>query len=214
MLESLESRRPSPVCTVPARQQGVVLMVALIILVAMTLAGVALIRSVDTANVIAGNLAFHESATHAGDRSTEVALVNWLAPNSVPGVTTLYNPAQGYFASRADPAAGVSWDAFWNSTLAAKAVAASPAGATCANAQPDVAGDTVCYVIHRLCATTGKPNTAANPCTQPPPSVSSGGSQSAGAVAPAANKQVYYRITTRIEGPRRTVNYVQTVIAL
>lgn len=191
-------------------------MVALIILVAMTLAGVALIRSVDTANVIAGNLAFHESATHAGDRSTEVALVNWLAPNSVPGVTTLYNDnqaQQGYFAARADPA-GVSWDAFWNSTLAANAVAANPVGATCANAQADVAGNTVCYVIHRLCTTTGQPNTSTNLCSQPPPSANSGGSQSAGAVPPAVRKPVYYRITTRIEGPRRTVSYIQTIIAL
>jgi Tfp pilus assembly protein PilX len=40
-------------------QRGVVLLVALIILVALTLAGVALIRSVDTANIIAGNLSFH-----------------------------------------------------------------------------------------------------------------------------------------------------------
>jgi Tfp pilus assembly protein PilX len=39
-------------------QQGVVLLMALIMLVALTLAGIALVRSVDTTNLIAGNLAF------------------------------------------------------------------------------------------------------------------------------------------------------------
>lgn len=48
-------------------QQGVVLFVALIILVAMTLAGIALMRSVDTNVLIAGNLAFRQGATMAGD---------------------------------------------------------------------------------------------------------------------------------------------------
>ena len=40
------------------KQSGVVLFISLIILVAMSLAGIALIRSVDTSNLIAGNLAF------------------------------------------------------------------------------------------------------------------------------------------------------------
>lgn len=208
----------------PNRQDGVVLMVALIILVAMTLAGVALIRSVDTANVIAGNLAFHQSATNAGERSTEQAITNWLAKHSVPGDATLYEDKkqdQGYLAARADPAAGVSWDKYWNDTLAARSVVAAPphlpldAPPPCpGNANADAACNTVRYVVERLCATTGKPNTVANPCTQPPPSASSGGSQSAGGIAPAATKQVYYRITTRIEGPRRTVSYLQTIVAI
>jgi Tfp pilus assembly protein PilX len=55
----------------PASERGVVLLVALIILVALTLAGVALIRSVDTANIIAGNLSFRESAVHAGERHAD-----------------------------------------------------------------------------------------------------------------------------------------------
>jgi type IV pilus assembly protein PilX len=64
------------------RQQGVVLLVALIVLVALTLAGVALVRSVDTANLVAGNLSFHQSAIQAGERSTELA-VTWLTdPNN------------------------------------------------------------------------------------------------------------------------------------
>jgi len=192
------------------RQRGVVLLVALIVLVAMTLAGVALIRSVDTANVIAGNLAFHQSATSAGERSTEIVLVNWLGPGSVPGSTVLHNDdGTGYFAARADPA---SWDDFWRDNPKRLAL---PAGARCpSNAQADVACNRVEYVMHRLCANAGPPNTAANRCTQPPPSASSGESTGAGRIGPPRRKQVYYRITTRIQGPRNTVSYIQTIVAL
>ena len=51
----------------PARQQGVVLFIALIVLVAMSLAGVAMVRSVDTSLGIAGNLAFKQSTIQGSD---------------------------------------------------------------------------------------------------------------------------------------------------
>ena len=55
-------------------QQGVVLVIALIILVAMTLAGIALVRSVDTTNIIAGNIAFQQAAVHSGEAGAEAAI--------------------------------------------------------------------------------------------------------------------------------------------
>ena len=51
------------------RQQGVVLYVALIVMIAMMLAGVAMLRSVGTGVGVAGNLAFKQNATLAGDRA-------------------------------------------------------------------------------------------------------------------------------------------------
>ena len=203
----------------PARQQrGVVLLVALIVLVAMTLAGVALIRSVDTANVIAGNLAFRQSATSAGERSTEIALVGFLGPAALDVVN---NPlwvdqktTQGYVAQRADPLPGQSWEQFWNTIPANEKRLAAPSGATCpSSAAADLACNRVEYVIHRLCDGPGKPNTAVS-CTQPPPSASGGSSAVAGGIGPPQAKQVYYRITTRVQGPRNTVSYVQTIVAL
>ena len=50
----------------PGGQSGVVLFIALIVLVAMSLAGVALVRSVDTNLLIAGNLAFKQGDTCVG----------------------------------------------------------------------------------------------------------------------------------------------------
>jgi len=55
------------------KQQGVVLVIALIALMAISLAGVALMRSVDTSNVVSGNIAFNEAAIQMADIGAEQA---------------------------------------------------------------------------------------------------------------------------------------------
>jgi type IV pilus assembly protein PilX len=57
----------------PRQQQGVVLLIVLIMLVAMTLAGIGMMRSVDTASIVAGNLAFKQSTINAADGGTSTA---------------------------------------------------------------------------------------------------------------------------------------------
>ena len=191
-------------------QRGVVLLVALIILVALTLAGVALIRSVDTANLIAGNQAFHQSAVHAGEQSTEAAITWLVGANPPPFATapTDANPATGYLAARDDRivTAGVpeTWDAFW-----ARTVGVTPA----VTAAPDAAGNTVSYVIHRLCGQPGPPQNASTECAKPP-TIGTGGTQQAGNTGNMNPISVYYRITTRVQGPRNTVAYIQTIVVL
>ena len=72
---------PTPSSLQPSRrgrQRGVVLIIALIALVIMTLAALAMIRSVDTSNLIAGNMAFQQAATHSGDSGIEAA-ITWLS---------------------------------------------------------------------------------------------------------------------------------------
>lgn len=57
------------------KQRGVVLFFALIALVAMSLAAVALIRSVDTSTLIAGNLAFKQATKNSAEAGIEAAIV-------------------------------------------------------------------------------------------------------------------------------------------
>jgi type IV pilus assembly protein PilX len=57
----------------PRRQRGVVLLIALIVLVVMTLAGIGMMRSVDTGTVVAGNLAFRQSTMQAADLGINTA---------------------------------------------------------------------------------------------------------------------------------------------
>ena len=64
-------------------QRGVVLLIALIILVAMTLAGIGMMRSVDTGNMIAGNMAFRDSTMNVSDVGTSAAFNALMAVNNV-----------------------------------------------------------------------------------------------------------------------------------
>ena len=79
-------------------QRGATLIFVLILLVAMLIGGVSLVRSVDTGLIIAGNLAFKRTTTHAGDMGIEQART-WLQ-----GVTAADlendNPVFGYYATR------------------------------------------------------------------------------------------------------------------
>ena len=197
-----------------SRQKGVVLMVALIVLVALTLAGIALMRSVDTSTMIAGNLAFQQSATNSGDTGIEYA-VSWLEANSSGATLHGHIYAQGYSASRQDPAAGQSWDTFWTSVLAPNGQTLQvPANATTSTIAST--GNTVSFAIQRLCNTTGDPVSVSVDCSVPQTAASSATSSSTGAgfIQLQVSTAIYYRITSRIVGPRNTVSYVQAIIAL
>jgi type IV pilus assembly protein PilX len=189
-----------------ARQRGAVLLIALIMLVALTMAGLALMRSVSTSNIIAGNLAFQQAATHSAGAGIETA-VSWLQANTAN--TTLHSSiltgsGMRYVAQRQDPTSGQSWDAVGTGTLA---------GSGAVNALPaDAAGNTVSFVIHRLCNSTGAPTYPG--CSAPAVDVqSAGNSFGSGVIALNQTRQVYYRITARVTGPRNTLSYVQAVVS-
>lgn len=187
------------------RQSGAVLFIALIVLVAMTLAGIAIMRSVDTATLIAGNIAFKQGTIQSSDRGIEQAYL-WLLANRPALAST--NTAQGYFSARAD----LNWNdpGSW-----ANAVAAGT----------DAAGNTMSYVIHRMCncADTGYSGNCvtgeANQCAltsaagaAPPPA--QGDSFTVGSPGYLQDPQVFYRITVRAQGPRNTISFVQAMVAV
>jgi hypothetical protein len=63
----------------------------------------------------------------------------------------------------------------------------------------DAAGNTVQYIIHRLCELdTGR--AASRQLRARTGGTNTGGSQAAGGIAPIGNNRVYYRVTTRIAG--------------
>jgi hypothetical protein len=82
-------RRPG----VTRRERGVVLFVAMIVLIVMTLAGLALLRQMGVGTSIAGNVAFKENATSVADRGTEAARA-WLIANSA--ISASDSVANGY----------------------------------------------------------------------------------------------------------------------
>ncbi len=195
--------------TLPARQRGMVLMIALIILVALMMGGLALVRSVATTNIIVGNLAFQQSATHASQAGTEAAITTFLAANEADtSVFRNNNYGVGYAASTPaaeNPATAEAWDTYWTNTIAANRAVTLPI---------DAAGNTVSYTIQRLCQATGDPLLTTTGCASgSQQSTLVGASLAAGSVTLPMITQYYYRITTRTVGPRNTVSYVQTIVA-
>ena len=185
----------------PHQQRGAVLLIALIVLVAMSLAGVALVRGVDMANLIAGNLAFKQGATLGGDWGAEQART-WLQLQSA---TALQNDIPGvYFASMqsgvdftaSDP---LEPDFNWN--------------ANSFNAGTDPAGNQVRYVVHRICDVAG-PAASVNCVRTSTGGTGQGtkGGATYGSFALPGTSQIYYRITARSIGPRNTVSYVQVMV--
>ena len=189
------------------RQQGVVLFIALIVLVAMSLAGIALMRSVDTGTVIASNLAFRQNATHVGDLGIEKART-WLLANSAtlnadqPGVAD----GIGYWSTMQsgldllgnDPA---KTDYDWGTGV----VVTTPA---------PPAGYAVRYVIHRLCNASGAPtDTGCVKSADTSSSTSSTkGAATYGSYAISASTSAMFRITVKVSGPRNSTGYVQAVL--
>lgn len=210
------------------KQRGVVLFFALIALLAMSLAAVALIRSVDTGTLIAGNLTFKQAATSSSDAGVEAA-ITWLASieaaNSALNVlndsTHPFNITNlatrpGYYSS-VDPTLDLFAAATWdndnnnsnNTSLNSVVVGI------------DGSGNKTRYIIQRMCRT-------ANTAIQTAGCLFSGALQDTngqniplpqdvctpapGAPCPAAGQTPQIRITTRTTGPKNTISYVQAFV--
>lgn len=198
--------------SLPVRQRGVVLFLALVVLVAMLLSGIALFRTADSGVLTAGNLALQKSAVSQGDRGIEAAS-SWLEANA--GTVLLHeDPTEvGYVdtpfyianALNDRPTTGQGWLAWWNGYVATH---------TPSVLAPDPnTGLVVAYLIQRLCAANGESKAAG--CSRSPETETEGGSHDAGKPGryekPGA---VYYRIIARIDGPRNTTALVQVIVSL
>lgn len=199
-------------------QRGIVLVIALIVLIGMTLAAIALVRSVATGTVVAGNLAFKRSATHGTDAGVEAAIA-YLIPNASSADLQNDIPAFGYYATSQDAldrtgskngTTRVDWDGdSCSGTGASTCIAAS-------DAITDDAGNSIRYIIHRLCQSTGDYNDVTNSCV----TYTAAGSVSTkrGELKYGDNVRFgsaptpYYRITARAKGPRNTVSFVETIV--
>lgn len=191
-------------------QSGVSLPIALIMLVALMVGSVALLRSVDTATLVAGNLAFKHASTLAADRGIETA-VAWLRTQTTPGALNTTQPSAGYCSSQHSQDATA---AGWNPTTDWTA-ACTPRVLT----STDVTGYQIDYLIHRLCA-----NPDQSPAAQPGQCSIAGGT-STGDVATSSKRSgrelisnnvtnVAYRITVRVRADRGTRSFVQATVLI
>ena len=212
----------------PSRQSGLALMVALIALAAMTLAGIALVRSIDTNALIAGNLAFRQNSTTSADAGVERAR-DWILKQNSAGLQN-DNTGNGYYATRMHTGGGVDnqgVDITGSRTKSSidnvKWIDASgdeqPGEYTpICEAANDATGNRVCYVIHRMCALTGKlEDSECNLTTSSNTAGNSLGSLQQNmtyqkTLVGSGNMMGNYRISVRVAGPRNNNSYVQVFI--
>ena len=187
-----------------ATQRGVVLFLALIALLVMSLAAVALIRSVNTNTDITGNLGFKRAATASADAGAEAAIV-WLKNNV--GNTALESniSAQGYLANAAAAGASKTGSAFWTDFSASGLCLKTGCGS-------DDAGNKVTFIIQRLCTKTGPRTDAA--CAKDPSVTADGTDQGSLYQAVGESTAIYYRVIVQVIGARNATSYIQTVVSL
>ena len=187
-----------------ATQGGVVLFLAMISLLVMSLASVALIRSVNTNTDITGNLGFKRAATASADAGAEAAIA-WLKTNVGNATLESNITAKGYLANAAAAGASKTGSAFWTdfsaSGLCLKTGCAS-----------DDAGNRVAFIIQRLCTKTGPRPDAA--CAKDPSVTADGTDQSSLYLAVGESTAIYYRVIVQVIGARNATSYVQTVVSL
>jgi len=193
----------------PGRERGATLIIALIVLVAMTLAGVAMMRSVDTATVVSGNIAFKQSTVNAADQGLQTGYA-WLAAIGT-AAATLYNTntAAGYIS--AVPGTEPDWmdNNNWSN---AKVLNSGNA---------DASGNVVSFLIHRMCPVADCAPDATclgnvNTCGSTPDStlITGEGIDQSKPNFFTRPPAIHYRITSRAVGPRNSVTVVQTMVKI
>jgi len=200
------SRHPHRRQSRPLRaQRGVTLIIALIVLVAMTLAGVAMMRSVDTGTIVVGNIAFRQATIHSADQGLQQGF-NFISANS--GTAALYND---------DNTLGVGSKGYWSSTPTTERNWMNPNewnNAAVINAgNPDASGNVVYYAIERLCQDPNVANTSTICAATPDNTAITGeGIDASGANYFTRPPATHYRITSKSVGPRNSITIVQMLI--
>ena len=184
-----------------SRNRGMVLFVVLIVLTLMLLAGLGVMRSADTGNVISGNYSFQQAAVQASDRALTDA-VNTLA-GIVAGGTGNTSVDNRYFAvqqaaldARGIPTA-INWD---------NVACVGPDGAVLAECSLDQGNYRIHYYIERMCSSN--PNmtsiTDIRAKCEYEPSVSA---------LSATSIALRYRVLIRVRGPRSTEGWFEAMVS-
>jgi type IV pilus assembly protein PilX len=191
----------------PRGQRGIVLFIALIVMVALSLAAVALVRSVDTTNAVIGNLSFRMASILPGNLAVEKAAAALFQSEDIANVVRIADltadfAGENYFASRqpGEDSRGVP------AKLQKKS--AYPFAVIQANDSATGQNTEIRYVIERMCTAAGVPTVAT--CELLPPKFSEAGTENKEHfVFPGSP---FYRVTIRVDGPQNTASFLQATL--
>jgi Tfp pilus assembly protein PilX len=197
-----------------ARERGMVLLFCLIVLVVLLAGGVAVMRSMDTSLVGAGNLAFKRDLVNQGELAIASAMREFQTTGALAaaGATSNNLPGANYSAIQlAANAKGIPEVLLKKTTLSGPDVL----GNTFAPTGTPISGNggvTVRYVIDRMCNATGAFSTIGKSgCVYTPSSTETlGGDQSQlSTPGPSIPSPPIYRVSVRVDGPRDTQVFLQ-----
>ncbi|MCX7156134.1 MAG: hypothetical protein NTW45_06795 [Rhodocyclales bacterium] len=224
----------------PARQQGFVLILALVIMVIITMSAVAMIASLRGGISASGNIAFRQAATRAADVAVDSAY-RWMV-TTMAAASGLSNDIAGaatprYYATLAGANSGCKKDGTAGSFTPQQyrfsdSVNGSDGLPCAAKVAAKPAGYDLYYVVHRMASTSEALCVAAGGAA------GCGNCPTAGCLAPSislavinkdgcskdptspdycgstttTNTFVYYRITIKVVGPRQNNRYIQAFV--
>jgi len=188
------------------RQSGVVLFIALIVMVALSIAGIALIRSVDSGLSVTANLGFRQASIPPSTWAVENAISAMFEKKDIN--LEAVDAARNYYPYRLEiktPAKpednyGVPFD------LQGLTPANYPGSFV---TETDGAGNTIRYVIERMCLDEG-PAVASN-CDMSPPKKSEA-TTAMELTKPDLIRVPFYRVTVRVDGPNNTTTFAQATL--
>lgn len=186
------------------RERGVVLFVALIVMVAMSLAAIALVRSVDTTNRAIGNLAFRQAAIQPAALAVEDAAQALFKDQNKADKVLI--------ADKDKDLADWNYYSFWQKTDDANGIPSElqkQKNFTLKRTLKDDAGNEIRYVIERMCVQAGPP--LVDNCDLMPPKQTPGQTTNK-ENAVQLSRVPFYRVTVRVDGPQNTVSFVQAVL--
>jgi type IV pilus assembly protein PilX len=190
-----------------ARERGIVVFVALIAMVLLSLAAVAIMRSVHTNTLVVGNLAFRQAATSLSTAAVEKAVYDLFPPTKTIADLNNHDLARNYYATHQ---AGEDANGIPAALQGANPPPLYPGGAQVVT---DAAtGNTLRYVVERMCipGALGKP-AAPNECEMIPPKQSYAKETQLKKGIPLP-KIPYYRMTVRVDGPGNSVSFSQAML--
>lgn len=218
------------------------LIFALLVLVALMLAGVAMVRVINSSSQIAGNLAFRQDALMTSERATQLAIRGITsALSSNVNAMDQSNSGNGYYASaplNVDVTGNalegnnarvlINWDEDFCSSYANGSYASC--SLTPARDALQINGNRASFIVFRLCSAAGAYTDENVHCATDnasftgAPGVSQSGEQCQGAISyensgncyqtTVEHQPVVYRIVVRTLGPRNTVSYTETLVSL
>jgi hypothetical protein len=172
--------------------------VALIVLVAMALAALALIRSVDTTTAVVGNLGFRQASVLPSNAAVEEAVAALFEKNDIADKTKNL-AAQNYYATKqaGEDVRGIP------------AQLQKKASFTLARVLKPDGSNEVRYVIERMCFKEELPSITHCDMTLPAEGMGTTiGDKTLGPVPTIP----FYRLTIRVDGPRNTASFAQVML--